>query len=100
MTEPEKKDVARHILPAASTLLGFCFVVLSFIKTGGRGDETLIDELCAVAVIFFMASAVFSYMSMRMTKGWFYERIADAIFIVGLLFLSVISIILVIGIIH
>jgi hypothetical protein len=100
MTDLDKKDVARHILPTASNLLGFCFVVLSFIKAEGLGDETFIDELSAAAVVLFTAAAVFSYMSMRMTKAWFYEQLADAIFIGGLFFLSVISIVLIIGIIH
>jgi len=94
----EKKNISRHILPTSANLLGLCFVLLSFIKISTHGGvETIVDELVGVAIIFFLFSSIFSYASMRARKkAEFYEKIADTIFLAGLVFLSMISITLVI----
>jgi len=93
----EKKNISRHILPTSANLLGLCFVILSFIKISKLGIETIIDELVGMAIIFFLVSSVLSYISMRSkTKAEKYEKTADIIFLIGLFFLSLISIILVV----
>jgi len=90
-----KKNISKHILPTSSNLLGLCFVILTFIKVLKLGNETIIDELVAIAIIFFLISSFFSYASMR-TNRWTenYEKIADIIFLTGLLLLSVGSVII------
>lgn len=87
------KNISRHILPTSSNLLGLCFVVLSFTKILKLGSETTIDELIVVAIVMFFTSSFFSYLSMRSGK-WAEscERIADGIFLMGLLLLSVSSV--------
>ena len=101
MSDRNEKDVLRHILSASATLLGFCFVLLSFIKTGGMADKTYIDEIAGIGIMFFLASCIFSYASMRSQKNALrYEKIADIIFLVGLVFLTLVTIILVFEIIH
>jgi len=93
----EKKNISRHILPTSANLLGLCFVILSFIKISKLGIETMLDELLGIAVIFFLVSSVLSYISMRSkTNTEKYEKTADIIFLIGLFFLSLISIILVV----
>jgi len=93
----EKKNISRHILPTSANLLGLCFVILSFIKISKLGFETIVDELVGIAIIFFLVSSVLSYISMRSkTKAEKYEKTADIIFLIGLFFLSLISIILVV----
>lgn len=98
----EKKNISRHILPTSANLLGICFLILSFIKFWARGKiETFIDELLGIAVILFLVSSVLSYTSMRSKKkSEFFEKIADIIFLVGLLFLSLISVTLVFEVIY
>lgn len=93
----ERKNISRHILPTSANLLGLCFVLLSFIKFWARGKfETIVDELVGVAIILFLISSVFSYVSMRTrSKAEFYEKVADTIFLIGLLFLTIISVTLV-----
>ena len=101
MPEQNGKDVSKHILPTSATLLGFFFVLLSFIKTGGMADQTYIDEIAGTGIMFFLASSIFSYTSMRSQKNAFrYEKIADIIFLLGLVFLTLITLILVFEIIH
>ena len=93
----EKKNISRHILPTSANLLGLCFVILSFMKISKLGIETIIDELVGIAIIFFLVSSVLSYISMRSkTKAEKYEKTADIIFLIGLFFLSLISIIVVV----
>ena len=92
MTESrnEKKNISRHILPTSSNLLGLCFVVLTFIRILKLGNETLIDEIVAIAIVLFFISSFFSYVSMRSDK-WSQscEKIADGIFLIGLFLLSI-----------
>jgi hypothetical protein len=96
----EKVKVSMHVLPASATLLGLCFVVLSSIKVLGVSDKTLIDELSGAATLFFLASSIFSYASMRTSKkAVLFERLADIIFIGGLFFLTLVSLVIVFGLV-
>ncbi len=98
--EKEKEKVSTHILSASSTLLGLCFLLLSSIKLLGVGNETLIDELAGTATLFFLASSFFSYGSMRATRRpGFYEKIADGIFVAGLFFLGLVSLVIIFGLV-
>lgn len=94
MTPPsEKKDVAQHILPTSANLLGFCFVLLSYIQLSNLTDRTLLDESLGVLVFLFLISCILSYISMRsVRKSELYERIADIIFLLGLVLLIVMSV--------
>jgi hypothetical protein len=85
-----KKNISKHILPTSSNLLGLCFVILSFIKIMKLGNESLIDELVAMAIMLFFISSFFSYVSMRSnSRVELYEKIADNIFLIGLFLLSI-----------
>jgi hypothetical protein len=101
MAENERTKISTHILPASATLLGLCFVLLSTIKLMGIADKTLIDELAGAATVFFLASSIFSYGSMRaLGRAQSFERIADLIFIGGLFFLSIVSLVVVFGVVQ
>jgi hypothetical protein len=85
----DKKNISRHILPTSSNLLGLCFVILTFIKILKLGNETLIDEIVAIAIVLFFMSSFFSYVSMRSERqAQLFEKIADNIFLIGLFLLS------------
>lgn len=86
-----------HILTTASNLLGFCLIVLTSIKVFGRSESTIIDEVDAIAILLFLSSCIFSFLSIRRghEKGQRLETIADIIFLLGLVCLSVITILLV-----
>jgi hypothetical protein len=78
-----------HILNASTTLLGFCFVVLTSLRINDFKEASTIDELTAIAIIVFMASSILSYLSMRNSRslGRVYEKAADIVFLCGLFFL-------------
>lgn len=89
-----------HILNTAATLLGLCFVVLTSLHLNNQTEETTVDELTAVAILLFMNSCIFSFLSIRSSKtGNLLERIADISFLIGLLVLAVITLLIVFNII-
>jgi hypothetical protein len=99
MTDQNNKSP--HILNTSATLLGFCFVVLTSISIKKMGDNSIIDELTALAILTFMVSCVLSFLSMRSTKksGIQFEKIADFIFLTGLLFLFIATCLIVFNIV-
>ena len=92
----ERKSIAQHILPTASNLVGLCFVLLSFIKFSKMAGKTIVDEALGIEIIVFLASGIFSYASMRSRRhSEKYEKIADVIFVIGLGFLALISMVVI-----
>jgi hypothetical protein len=78
-----------HILNTSSNLLGFCLVVLTSLKISKYSEVSMIDEFTGVATILLMASSFLSFLSIRAKKEESiikYEKIAENIFIVALLF--------------
>jgi hypothetical protein len=85
---------SEHILNTSSNLLGFCLIVLTSLKISKYSAESIIDELTGIATILLMASSFFSFLSIRSQKNNLnntYERIAEIIFMMALLFLSSIT---------
>jgi hypothetical protein len=86
-----EKDKSPHILNASSNLLGLCFVVLTSLKLLNIAGKTFIDELTTVAIMFFMAACILSFLSIRgsIKKSGRPESIADVFFLAGLSLLFV-----------
>lgn len=85
---------SQHILNTSSNLLGFCLVVLTSLKVSKYSEASLIDEFTGIACILLSLSSLFSFLSIRSKKENLvnrYEKIADYIFIVGLLFVFAIT---------
>lgn len=85
----ENKDKSSHILSASSNLLGICFILLTSLKLFNISKNTIIDEITLVAIILFMTSCLFSFLSIRSVtkRSDLYEKIADFIFLAGLFLL-------------
>ncbi|MFO0744670.1 MAG: hypothetical protein U1F43_03215 [Myxococcota bacterium] len=85
------EDKSTHILNASSTLLGLCFVVLTSLRVLELRGRTIIDEVTSLAMILFMTSSILSFLSIRSRtrRGARYERIADNVFLAGLVLLFV-----------
>lgn len=96
MRKENRPPLTHHILPTSSNLLGICFFVLSFIKIGSNSKATLLDECIILPIILFFTASVLSYTAMRSKNDKpGLERIADTVFMAGLLSLSIISVVLV-----
>ncbi|MEO5681019.1 MAG: hypothetical protein ABIQ88_00195 [Chitinophagaceae bacterium] len=89
-----QNEKSSHILNASSNLLGICFIVLTSLKVLNKSDNTIIDEVTIVAIIFFMASCILSFLSIRNSdkKSERLEQVADIIFLGGLLLLFITTI--------
>ncbi len=89
------KNVSKYILPAASNLLGLCFLILTLNKIWKANTVgKFIDKLAGVMILIFLTASVLSYTSMRsQRRGEQYGGIADIIFLAGLFLLSLITVV-------
>lgn len=80
-----------HILTASSNLLGICFLLLTSLKVFNLTEKTIADGVALLAVMLFMFSCIFSFLSIRSQgkKSEQYENIADYIFLSGLFLLFI-----------
>lgn len=79
-----------HILNTSSNLLGFCFIIITSLKIGNKSNQTFIDEFVIVASLFFMSSSILSFLSIKTNSekhADFFEKVADYLFMTGLLIL-------------
>ncbi|HMI04207.1 MAG TPA: hypothetical protein VK541_17090 [Pedobacter sp.] len=91
-----------HILNTSANLLGLCFIVLTSIKVSKMGDVSIIDETTAVAIVLFMTSCIFSFLAMRKdaeSTNNRLEKLADVLFLSGLIVLFLTTMIITFNII-
>ena len=91
----DNNDLSHHILPNSATMVGVCIMVISIVK-GMPPDAVnyLIDKALAIDCVLFMASALFSFLSIRLEKSTLcLERWAEVIFIFGLVSMTIIAVI-------
>ncbi|WP_131538919.1 hypothetical protein [Pedobacter nototheniae] len=90
-----------HILSTSANLLGICFIVLTSLKKLNLTDGSLIDEFAVLAVVIFMTSCILSFISMRRERlaSKKLEKIADIVFLSGLVVLFVATILIAFNII-
>lgn len=95
-------DKSPHILNTSSNLLGLCFIVLTSMRVLKFKEATFIDELTAVAIIFFMTSSMLSFLSIRTksVRSVKYENVADIVFLIGLILLFCTTLLLTFNIIQ
>ena len=97
----ERNDKSPHILNTSANLLGLCFIVLTSRNLLDIKNRTIIDEITAGAILFFMTSCILSFISMRNKKilSDTYEKIADIIFFAGLFLLFLTAVLITLDII-
>jgi predicted membrane channel-forming protein YqfA (hemolysin III family) len=96
---PERSNRAPHILSTSATLFGLCYVVFTTLKGFKLDAETLMDEFTATAMVLFLVSCLFSFFSLKGTRrARIFERLADYLFLTGLLTLLSITLFIVLHI--
>ena len=93
-TNNDRRNISKHILPASSNLLGLCFLILT-LKKIWRANIVgrFIDKLDGVTILIFLTASLLSYASMRAPRREeLYERIADLVFLSGLVLLALIAV--------
>lgn len=91
-----------HILNTSANLLGLCFIVLTSIKVSKMGDVSIIDETTAIAIVLFMSSCILSFLAMRKdgdSTNNRLEKLADVLFLSGLIVLFLTTMIITFNII-
>ncbi|MFC7052866.1 hypothetical protein ACFQI3_09230 [Hansschlegelia quercus] len=82
--------LASYILPASGTMIGICTTLVGLVKiVESRSGPSVVDEYGAAIAVAFLFSALFSYLSIRLsegapTLGRRCERVADFAFLLGL----------------
>jgi hypothetical protein len=90
------KSLAQQILPTSGTMIGICTTFIGLVKiVEARIGASRVDEYAACASMFFLASAVTSYLSIRYSHrskiSKSLETVADQSFLIGLLAISSIA---------
>lgn len=91
-----RAGLSAHILPSSATMVGVCITLIGLVKvTEAHIGPSRVDEYAGLASLVFLASAIASYASMRRapdsTTSDRYETIADGLFLVGLVSITLIS---------
>ncbi|MDI6751178.1 MAG: hypothetical protein QMD73_13465 [Rhodocyclaceae bacterium] len=93
---PALHQLSSHILPTSATMVGVCMTVLSIGRLSQAGRlGFFIDKLLAADAIIFLASAVLSFLSIRVVvrasrlEGW-----AEEFFLVGLILITLITVLI------
>jgi len=88
-------DLCIHIFTASAALVGVCLTVIGLIRIVVTTTKvgTIADDLLAGDATLFMLSCLLSYWALRsrnVRRMHRIEHIADAIFLVGLLLMTVV----------
>jgi hypothetical protein len=84
-----EEDVSIHIFTASAAMVGVCLTVIGLLRVvlSIRGVGTFADELLALDAFIFLVSCLLSYFALRTRSArrmYRVERIADGLFITGL----------------
>jgi len=95
MRKYNSSDLSHHILPNSATMVGACIMVISIVKSLDPGlTNYLIDKALAVDSLLFMISALLSFSSIRLEQSTDHlERWAEIIFLLGLVSMTLITVI-------
>ncbi len=93
----KSRELSNHILPASGTMIGVCTTLIGLVKVvEARIGPSHVDEYVSLVAVIFVFSALASYGSIRYAGrpnlGTQLERIADYLFLLGLLSIAVIAV--------
>lgn len=89
-------SLASHILPVSGTMIGVCTTLVGLVKIAEvKHGPSHVDEYAAIAAVTFFASALTSYLSIRLSNraglSVRIEQIADMIFFCGLVGITLVA---------
>ena len=90
------ESLASHILPVSGTMIGVCATLIGLVKLAEtKHGSSHVDEYAAMAAVTFLASALSSYLSIRYSHrtrlSVRIERMADVIFLCGLIGITLVA---------
>jgi len=84
---------SQHILNTSANLLGFCLIVITSLHISNYSEASLVDEFTSVIALLLIFSSLFSFLSIRTIdakKERKLETIADYLFVIALVGISII----------
>ena len=89
-------SLSSHILPVSGTMIGVCTTLIGLVKLAATKHGTShVDEYAALVAVTFLASAMTSYLSIRWSDraqlSIRIERLADVIFLCGLVCITLVA---------
>ena len=90
------ESLASHILPVSGTMIGVCATLIGLVKLAeAKHGSSHVDEYAAMAAVTFLASALTSYLAIRWSErtrlSFRIERMADVIFLCGLIGITLVA---------
>jgi hypothetical protein len=90
-----EEDISIHIFTASAAMVGVCLTVIGLLRVviTIRQINTLADDILAIDALVFLVSCLLSYWALRTRisrRMHRVERIADSVFILGLLLMVVV----------
>lgn len=97
--ERNEDNICIHIFSVSATLVGVCLTVIGIFKaiTELKNFNTLGDNILAFDALLFLTSCITSYIALRSTdkrRKRKLERIADYIFVSGLMLMVIVCILI------
>ena len=93
--EEVNRQIAHHILTGSTTMIGVCITVITLFRVMKSSIESYADELLAFDNIVFITSAILAYSSIRKENNRLLEKLADIIFLFGMLLMLLAGIMIV-----
>lgn len=89
-------SLASHILPVSGTMIGVCATLIGLAKiAAAKHGSSHVDDYAAVVAVTFLASALASYLSIRLSDqtrlSVRIERFADTVFLCGLVGITLVA---------
>ncbi len=93
--DSNSNNLSHHILPNSATMVGVCIMVISIVKSMGPDlTSYLIDKALAIDSLLFMISALLSFLSIRLKQSTErLERWAEIVFLLGLVSMTLITVV-------
>jgi hypothetical protein len=93
--EKQEANLSIHIFSVSATLVGVCLTVIGIINILplNKNNETINDDILAVAAFLFLICCVLSYFALKIedrTSRLRLEKRVDVIFLVGIGLMSLI----------
>lgn len=91
-----RSSLSAHILPTAATMVGVCMTVLSIGRLTRAGRlGVFIDKMLAFDGVIFLASAVLSFVAIRIAvKDESVEMWAEQLFLIGLTLCALVAVVI------
>lgn len=94
-----EEDISIHIFSASSAMVGVCLTVIGLLRVfiTIKKINTLADDILAIDALLFLISCLLSYWALRTRishRMLLVERLADMVFILGLLLMVTVCILI------